>query len=79
VHCDTCSIDFKVNFERSVELKFHPNPVVRSSIASRVTLHMVVQQLLDPGVRRTVKPRVQGFEEERFEPQRLKPAALQQV
>jgi hypothetical protein len=63
VHCDTCKIDFDVNFERSVELTFHPNPAVRSSLSSefcvagpRVTPHVVVQQLLDPGDRRSVRP-----------------------
>ena len=63
VHCDTCKIDFNVNFERSVELTFHPNPSVRTSLNSdfcvagpRVTPHVVVQQLLDSGERRRVRP-----------------------
>ena len=29
VHCDSCNIDFTVNFDQSVELTFHPNPAVR--------------------------------------------------
>jgi hypothetical protein len=29
VHCDTCNIEFAVNFERAVELTFHPNPTIR--------------------------------------------------
>src|SRR5919106_5050335 len=29
VHCDTCKIDFTVNFDRLVELTFRPNPAVR--------------------------------------------------
>ena len=28
VHCDTCKIDFTVNFDRYVELTFRPNPAV---------------------------------------------------
>ena len=61
VHCDTCNIDFDVNFERSVELTFHPNPSIRQNIGSdfcvagpRVTPHVVVQQLLDRGEDREV-------------------------
>jgi class 3 adenylate cyclase len=29
VHCNTCKIDFTVNFDRYVELTFRPNPAVR--------------------------------------------------
>jgi class 3 adenylate cyclase len=29
VHCPSCNIDFRVNFERSVELTFRPNPSIR--------------------------------------------------
>ena len=61
VHCDTCNIDFDVNFEQSVELTFHPNPSVRQSLGSdfcvagpRVTPHVLVQQLLAPGDQRTI-------------------------
>lgn len=63
VHCDHCNIDFEVNFDRSVELTFRPNPSIRS-ISEQVfcvggpgiTPHIVVQQLLQPGERRTVMP-----------------------
>ena len=61
VHCDTCNIDFDINFEQSVELTFHPNPSVRQSLGSefcvagpRVTPHVAVQQLLAPADRRSV-------------------------
>ena len=59
VHCDTCKIDFAVNFEQSVELTFSPNPSVRRSLDSefcvagpRVTPHVAAQQLLASGDRR---------------------------
>ena len=59
IHCATCNIDFTVNFDRSVELTFCPNPAVRT-IAARefcvggpqVTPHVIAQQLLAPGARR---------------------------
>ena len=60
VHCDVCRIDFSVDFERFVELTFRPNPAVRE-IESRpfcvggpqVTPHIVAQQLLPPGAKRS--------------------------
>jgi class 3 adenylate cyclase len=66
VHCDTCNIDFDVNFERSVELTFHPNPSIRSIergefcvAGPRVTPHVVMQQLLSPGETREVTPHLE--------------------
>jgi hypothetical protein len=35
VHCDTCKIDFSVNFDRYVELTFRPNPAVRRCTSLR--------------------------------------------
>jgi class 3 adenylate cyclase len=29
-HCDTCQIDFTVNFDHNIEVVFRPNPLVRS-------------------------------------------------
>ncbi len=59
MHCDTCNIDFTVNFDRSVELTFSPNPAVRLVEARefciggpQVTPHVIAQQLLAPGARR---------------------------
>ena len=59
VHCDSCNIDFDVNFDRSVELVFRPNPAIRPTAASsfcvggpQVTPHIIAQQLLPPGDRR---------------------------
>lgn len=52
-HCQTCNIDFKVNFNHSVELTFRPNPAIRAVIQSDfcvagpgLTPHVVVQQLV---------------------------------
>jgi class 3 adenylate cyclase len=59
VHCDTCKIDFTVNFDRYVELTFRPNPAVRRlQVASfcigspHWTPHVVAQQLLPAGENR---------------------------
>jgi class 3 adenylate cyclase len=59
VHCDTCKIDFSVNFDRYVELTFRPNPAVRRlHVASfcigspHWTPHVVAQQLLPAGENR---------------------------
>src|SRR5215211_4893243 len=59
VHCDTCKIDFTINFDRYVELTFLPNPAVRRvSVPSYCvgsphwTPHVVAQQLLPAGDKR---------------------------
>jgi class 3 adenylate cyclase len=61
VHCDTCKIDFTVNFDRYVELTFRPNPAVRRvdvqafCIGSpQWTPHVVAQQLLPAGEQRSL-------------------------
>lgn len=53
VHCDTCRIDFTVNFDRFVELTFHPNAAIRATEVEdycmgspQRTPHVVMQQLL---------------------------------
>jgi class 3 adenylate cyclase len=63
VHCDTCLIDFSVNFDRSVELTFRPNPAIRAIDVGefcvggpQVTPHIAVQQLLRPEETRTLAP-----------------------
>ncbi|MBI4408458.1 MAG: hypothetical protein HY561_02040, partial [Gemmatimonadetes bacterium] len=63
VHCDSCQIDFTVEFERSVELTFRASPAIRPIDVfdfcvggPQVTPHIVVQQLLAPGERRTLMP-----------------------
>ncbi|HYK21886.1 MAG TPA: adenylate/guanylate cyclase domain-containing protein [Pyrinomonadaceae bacterium] len=59
IHCDTCQIDFTVNFDRYVELTFRPNPAVRRVQVSAYcigspqwTPHIVAQQLLPAGEKR---------------------------
>lgn len=61
VHCETCKIDFTVNFDRYVELTFRPNPSVRRVSVSPYcigspnwTPHVVAQQLLPAGKTREV-------------------------
>ena len=61
IHCDSCNIDFDVNFERSVELTFRPNPSIRKIDlvefcvgGPRVTPHNVAQQVLASGESRAV-------------------------
>lgn len=56
VHCESCHIDFRANFERSVELTFRPNEAVRVAPALEFciggpqnTPHVVYQKLLDAG------------------------------
>jgi class 3 adenylate cyclase len=58
VYCDTCDVDFTINFDRAVELTFRPNPSVRSVEALQfcvggpeVTPHIIIQQLLAPGAK----------------------------
>ena len=60
-HCNGCQIDFKVDFERYVELTFRPNPAVRKievqsyCVGSpELTPHVVAQQLLPAGDKRTL-------------------------
>jgi adenylate cyclase len=59
VFCETCDVDFTVDFDRAVELTFRPNPSVRVVEGlqfcvggPQVTPHIVLQQLLAPGARR---------------------------
>jgi adenylate cyclase len=59
VYCETCDVDFSVNFDRAVELTFRPNPSVRIVEGlqfcvggPQVTPHIVIQQKLAPGARR---------------------------
>jgi class 3 adenylate cyclase len=61
VHCQTCKIDFTVNFDRYVELTFRPNAAVRRVETAEFcvgsperTPHVVAQQLLPAGEGRTL-------------------------
>jgi class 3 adenylate cyclase len=62
VHCDGCKIDFTVNFDRSVELTFRPNPSIRKIEIEtfcvggpQVTPHIVAQQFVPPRAERELK------------------------
>lgn len=53
IHCETCRIDFTVNFDRFVELTFRPNALIRKLDVKNYcigspqrTPHVVAQQLL---------------------------------
>jgi class 3 adenylate cyclase len=54
-HCDSCGIDFTVNFDQSVELTFVPNPSIRRVSrleyclgGPQITPHIVAQRRLGP-------------------------------
>jgi class 3 adenylate cyclase len=58
VYCDTCDVDFTINFDRAVELTFRPNPSVRIVEGLQfcvggpeVTPHIIIQQSLAPGAK----------------------------
>ncbi len=61
VHCAACNIDYEVNFERSVELTFHPNSAVRHVDrrvycvgGPQVTPHIFAQHHLPPRAQATI-------------------------
>ncbi|HET6669040.1 MAG TPA: DUF5939 domain-containing protein, partial [Pyrinomonadaceae bacterium] len=61
VHCETCRIDFTVNFDRFVEITFRPNASVRTVDVKNYcigspqrTPHVVAQQLLAAHTHRAV-------------------------
>lgn len=65
-HCESCRIDFTVNFDRSVEVVFRPNAAVRRVEARafcvggpQVTPHVVLQQALAPGERRELSTQLE--------------------
>jgi class 3 adenylate cyclase len=62
VYCDSCDVDFTINFENSVELTFRPNQGVRRVEGRsfciggpQVTPHIVAQQLLEAGAERSLQ------------------------
>jgi adenylate cyclase len=62
LHCDTCRIDFKANFDRFVEVTFRPNAAVRFVENKQFcvgsphwTPHVIAQQLLPAGNERMLK------------------------
>ena len=66
VHCQGCNIDFKVNFEQSVELSFRPNPSIREVDIEtfciggpQVMPHVLTQQLLPASESRAIGLRLE--------------------
>jgi class 3 adenylate cyclase len=60
-HCPSCNIDYDRDFERNIELSYAPAPAIRPLAEGgfclsgpMATPHVLVQQLLGPGVRREV-------------------------
>ncbi len=56
VHCEVCHIDYRVNFDQSMELVFAPNAAIREVIPAaycvggpQITPHIVMQQIIKPG------------------------------
>lgn len=54
--CESCNVDFTVNFDRSVEVTFHPNTAIRHVEprefcvgGPELTPHIVAQQVVAPG------------------------------
>jgi class 3 adenylate cyclase len=64
IHCESCNIDFNVNFEHSVELTFRPNPAIRPLpnqlvfcvAGPQVSPHVALKQNLAPGEKRLLQP-----------------------
>jgi class 3 adenylate cyclase len=55
VHCDSCNIDYEVDFDHHIELTFHPNPGIKPVErmvycvgGPQNTPHIFVQQVLRP-------------------------------
>ncbi len=62
-YCESCNIDFKVNFDQSVELTFRPNAAVRQIEAHQfcvggpqLTPHIVAQLNVGAGATRSLQP-----------------------
>ncbi len=60
-HCPSCNIDFSVDFDRSVEVTFRPNPAIRAvpeleycTGSPQRTAHVWVQQIVEPGMDKTL-------------------------
>lgn len=67
IYCYDCNKEFYVNFNRSVQLCFKPNPLIRKLSGKNYALagpqksrHTVIQQYLKPGQSRYVKTKLQN-------------------
>lgn len=61
IHCESCRIDFTINFDRFVEVTFRPNAAVRRADVKEYCLgspqrtpHVIAQQLVTPKSERTI-------------------------
>jgi class 3 adenylate cyclase len=59
IYCETCEQEFKVNFNKTVQLSFTPHPLIRKINTEQYCIrgpqkksHVVVQQYLNPGQKR---------------------------
>ncbi len=59
VYCDSCEKDFKVNFNKTIQLNFTPHPLVRKISDEQFCVrgpqqksHILIQQYLKPGEKR---------------------------
>lgn len=62
VHCEHCNHQFKVNFNKTLQLSFIPNPLIRKIDPDQYCLrgpqtkpHILIQQYLNPGDKRFLK------------------------
>lgn len=62
IHCDHCKHKFNVNFNKSLQLSFTPNPLIRKIDPAQYCLqgpqkkpHILIQQYLTPGDKRFLK------------------------
>jgi adenylate cyclase len=67
VHCETCQINFDVDFDQLVEVRFDPTPAVRQVAGETFCLagpwnspHVVAQATLAPGEQRTLNARLEA-------------------
>jgi class 3 adenylate cyclase len=66
IHCDGCHIDFAVGFDRSVEVRFRPNPSIRPVGehafcvgGPQLTPHVVAQARLAAGAETVLEPELE--------------------
>jgi len=62
VHCSACNLNFKVNFDRAIEVTFRPHATIRPVEVMeycvggpQITPHIVAQQQLAPGETRIIE------------------------
>lgn len=65
VYCTKCSKYFVINFNKSVQLSFRPNPLIRKVSMENYSMggpqskpHVIIQQLIKPGHKRYLKTKL---------------------